>query len=114
MEGFHRGRPHILVATDVAARGLDIGNVTHIFNFDLPQDFDTYTHRVGRTARIGKEGKAISLLSQRDHIVFGKIVQYHEIKKQKEYFDILKFRISQRHHRLSGRRRPRWGLRAER
>ena len=86
MEGFHRGRPHILVATDVAARGLDIKNVSHIFNFDLPQDFDAYTHRIGRTARIGKEGKALSLLSYKDHDVFRKILQHHEIKRIKEDF----------------------------
>jgi len=119
MEGFHRGRPHILVATDVAARGLDIKNVSHIFNFDLPQDFDAYTHRIGRTARIGKEGKALSLLSYKDHDVFRKILQHHEIKRIKEDFPKLEFRMRERRGgggggRGGGRRRPRWGLREER
>lgn len=81
LEGFHRGRPHILVATDVAARGLDIKNVTHVFNFDIPKTVDEYTHRIGRTARIGKEGKAVSLLSNHDHEAFRKIFSRFEIEK---------------------------------
>ncbi len=114
MEGFHRGKPHILVATDVAARGLDIKNVSHIFNFDLPQDSDAYTHRIGRTARIGKEGKALSLLSQKDHEGFRKILQFHKIEKGKEQFEKLNFKIKGRERRGGGgRRRPRWGLRRE-
>ena len=83
LEGFHRGRPHILVATDVAARGLDIKNVSHIFNFDIPKNAEEYTHRIGRTARIGKEGKAISMLSNHDHESFRKIFSKFEIEKLK-------------------------------
>jgi ATP-dependent RNA helicase DeaD len=83
LEGFHRGRPHILVATDVAARGLDIKNVTHIFNFDIPKTVDEHTHRIGRTARIGKEGIAISLLSSHDHEAFRKIFGRFDIEKLK-------------------------------
>lgn len=81
MAGFHRGRPHVLVATDVAARGLDIKNVSHIFNYDVPQDADSYTHRIGRTARIGKEGKAVILLSRRDHEAFRRIMRQENIQK---------------------------------
>ncbi len=57
---FHDGEIPILVATDVAARGLHIPEVTHIFNFDLPQDAPDYVHRIGRTARLGARGEAIS------------------------------------------------------
>jgi ATP-dependent RNA helicase DeaD len=53
---------NVLVATDVAARGLHIDNITHVYNYDIPRDVDSYTHRVGRTARAGKQGKAISLV----------------------------------------------------
>jgi len=84
MEGFHRGKPHVLVATDVAARGLDIKNITHIFNYDVPQDADNYTHRIGRTARIGKEGKAITLLSRKDHEAFRRIMRFIKIEKLTE------------------------------
>ena len=57
---FQEGKLPILVATDVAARGLHIPEVSHVFNFDLPQDAEDYVHRIGRTARIGKDGDAVS------------------------------------------------------
>src|SRR5699024_8040550 len=56
---FKHGRVDFLVATDVAARGLDISNVTHVYNFDIPQDPESYVHRIGRTGRAGKTGEAI-------------------------------------------------------
>ena len=60
LNSFKRGESRVLVATDIAARGIDVDGVTHVINFDLPQDPDTYVHRIGRTARAGAEGKAIS------------------------------------------------------
>ena len=57
---FQAGELPVLVATDVAARGLHIPDVSHVFNFDLPQDAEDYVHRIGRTARIGASGDAIS------------------------------------------------------
>ncbi|HET8942928.1 MAG TPA: DEAD/DEAH box helicase [Rudaea sp.] len=57
---FQRGEIEILIATDVAARGLHIPDVSHVFNYDLPQDAEDYVHRIGRTARLGAEGDAIS------------------------------------------------------
>jgi ATP-dependent RNA helicase RhlB len=65
MQAFKEGGLHILVATDVASRGLHIEGVTHVINYDLPQDADDYVHRVGRTARAGASGKAISLADER-------------------------------------------------
>ncbi len=81
LEGFHRGKPHILVATDVAARGLDIKNVSHVFNYDIPRTVEDYTHRIGRTARFGKSGKTISLVSREDHEPFRKIVRYTNVER---------------------------------
>ena len=49
----------ILVATDVAARGLHIEDITHVYNYEIPKDVESYTHRIGRTARAGKQGEAI-------------------------------------------------------
>lgn len=84
LEGFHKGKIHTLVATDVAARGLDIKNVSHIFNFDVPKTPEEYTHRIGRTARIGKEGVAITLITRNDHEIFRKIVEWNKgIEKYK-------------------------------
>jgi ATP-dependent RNA helicase DDX3X len=60
LRGFTNGKAKIMVATDVAARGLDIPNVAHVINMDLPNDTDTYTHRIGRTGRAGKHGLATS------------------------------------------------------
>src|SRR5690606_37745558 len=56
----------LLVATDVAARGLDIEHVTHVINFDLPDATETYVHRIGRTGRVGRTGRAISFISPRE------------------------------------------------
>jgi ATP-dependent RNA helicase RhlB len=60
LSSFQRGEIPVLVATDVAARGLHIPSVTHVFNFDLPEDPEDYVHRIGRTARAGESGNAIS------------------------------------------------------
>jgi ATP-dependent RNA helicase DeaD len=63
IRAFKSDRLEILVATDVAARGLDVNNVTHVFNYHLPLDAESYVHRIGRTGRAGKEGMAISLVT---------------------------------------------------
>ncbi|MBN2298121.1 MAG: DEAD/DEAH box helicase [Deltaproteobacteria bacterium] len=66
MRGFREKRITILVATDVAARGLDISNLTHVINYDMPQDTDAYIHRIGRTGRAGKKGIAISFVTSKE------------------------------------------------
>ncbi|MBM7588028.1 ATP-dependent RNA helicase DeaD [Bacillus pakistanensis] len=63
---FKEGRIDVLVATDVAARGLDISGVTHVYNFDIPQDPESYVHRIGRTGRAGKEGMAMTFVTPRE------------------------------------------------
>lgn len=73
LAAFAGGRTNVLVATNVAARGLDIPNVSHVINYDLPEDVDTYVHRIGRTARAGKEGVAITLVGEAEVRDFGKI-----------------------------------------
>ena len=65
MLAFKAGRVPILVATDVAARGLDISTVTHVVNFDVPTSPDTYVHRIGRTGRVGRSGRAITFVEDR-------------------------------------------------
>jgi ATP-dependent RNA helicase DeaD len=65
MISFKAGRVPILVATDVAARGLDIVSVTHIVNFDVPTSPDVYVHRIGRTGRVGRSGRAITFIEPR-------------------------------------------------
>ena len=65
MLAFKGGRLPILVATDVAARGLDISTVTHVVNFDVPTSPDVYVHRIGRTGRVGRSGRAITFIEPR-------------------------------------------------
>ena len=67
MTKFKRGMLDILVATDVAARGLDIQNVTHVINYNIPQNPESYIHRIGRTGRAGKSGMAITLVTPREY-----------------------------------------------
>lgn len=66
MRQFRDGIIDILVATDVASRGLDISGVTHVYNFDIPQDPESYVHRIGRTGRMGKTGEAITFVNTRE------------------------------------------------
>jgi ATP-dependent RNA helicase SrmB len=73
---FKSGEIKVLVATDVAARGLDIDDITHVINFDMPRKVDIYIHRIGRTARAGNKGTAISLVEAHDMAVIGKIERY--------------------------------------
>jgi superfamily II DNA/RNA helicase len=62
LESFKKDHITILIATDVAARGLDIPDVTHVINYDVPQTYDTYVHRIGRTGRAGKKGTALTFV----------------------------------------------------
>ena len=66
MKKFRAGRVDILIATDVAARGLDIENITHVVNFDIPQDPESYVHRIGRTGRAGNKGVALTFITPRE------------------------------------------------
>ncbi len=65
MEGFKKGRIKILVATDVASRGIHVEDISHVINYDLPQDAENYIHRIGRTARAGKTGQALSMACEK-------------------------------------------------
>lgn len=83
MERFHGQKFHALVCTDVAARGLDIKGVTHIYNYDIPKDPKQYIHRIGRTARAGKAGKAINLLSEKDYDNFQRILRDYDVSPER-------------------------------
>jgi len=66
LDGFREGKYHILVATDIAARGIDISRVTHVYNFDIPSTADAYTHRIGRTGRASRTGEAFTFITRDD------------------------------------------------
>ncbi len=81
---FHGDEVAVLVATDVAARGIDLPDVSHVFNYDLPRSADVYVHRIGRTGRAGKRGTAISLIEAHDMPMLGRIERYtgEELKRR--------------------------------
>ncbi len=80
MAKFRSGTIDILVATDVAARGIDVDNVDLVINYDVPQDIDYYIHRIGRTARAGRTGRAITFVGPKDYFKLRMIQDYTRIK----------------------------------
>src|SRR5512136_328473 len=83
MGGFRKGQIDILIATDVAARGIDVEDVDMVINFDVPQDVEYYVHRIGRTGRAGKSGKAITFVAPRDFTKLREIEHYAKVRIQK-------------------------------
>lgn len=76
MNRFRRGAFRYLIATDVAARGIDIENMTHVINYDLPLDKESYVHRTGRTGRAGSRGKAVTFATQHEKNIIAEIEDY--------------------------------------
>lgn len=83
MKEFNSQQRLVLVCTDVAARGLDIPDVSHVYNYEIPNESKQYIHRIGRTARAGKMGQAINLLSERDHDNFRKVMEDNDVDIEK-------------------------------
>jgi ATP-dependent RNA helicase DeaD len=112
MERFHSQNVKVLVCTDVAARGLDIKGVSHVYNFDIPKESKAYIHRIGRTARAGKMGKAINLLASRDHDNFTRVLRDNDVKIVREKTpNIERVQIKSRmSDRSYGRGGPRRGM----
>ncbi len=86
VQRFREKKFRVLVATDVAARGLDIKGITHVFNYDLPDEPETYVHRVGRTARQGADGEAVTLLAEDDYRKFDGIMDLYDDEIEKLTF----------------------------
>ena len=84
MDHFHSNKVQVLVCTDVAARGLDIPFVSHVYNYDIPDESKEYIHRIGRTARAGEVGKVINILSDRDHDNFSRVLRDNNLNIKKE------------------------------
>lgn len=106
IDNFHQGQIEVLVASAVAARGLDIKDITYIFNYDLSQDAEEYVHRIGRTARAGEKGKAFTLLSEKDYGTFQQIIDHFRVEVKElplENFPRLRF-VTERPGRFGGNR----------
>ncbi len=80
MGGFRKGQIDILIATDVAARGIDVDDVDMVINYDVPQDVEYYVHRIGRTGRAGRSGKAITFVAHRDYTKLHEIQKYAKVQ----------------------------------
>ena len=83
LDDLRKQKTDVLVATDVAARGLDIKNVSHIYHYDVPKTSTDYIHRIGRTARAGENGKAVTLLTRPDHDNFRRVQSNEELEIEK-------------------------------
>lgn len=99
---FKTGRTPILVATDVAARGLDIPNVTQVINFDLPSNIDDYVHRIGRTGRVGNIGHALSLMNDKNRNIAKDLIDVL-VENQQEIPYFLERMVGNTMHRFGGR-----------
>lgn len=84
MDSYRKGNLNVLVATDIAARGLDIDDVDIVVNFELPRDPEDYVHRIGRTARAGRKGKAVTFIGRRDFSLLARIERFVGIRMPRE------------------------------
>ncbi|XP_068268796.1 probable ATP-dependent RNA helicase DDX43 [Nyctibius grandis] len=82
LDDFKTGKVRILVATDLASRGLDVHDITHVFNFDFPRNIEEYVHRVGRTGRAGRTGEAVTLVTKNDWRVASELIEILERANQ--------------------------------
>ena len=108
MKQFNEKDIDVLICTDVAARGLDIKGVSHVYNYDSPNESNQYLHRIGRTARAGEAGKAVNIVASRDYDNFRKIMREHVGKIEKQELPVFEdVRIEFKHKpssRFGGRR----------
>lgn len=103
MKQFYGSKTEVLVCTDVAARGLDIKGVSHIYNYNIPNDSKEYIHRIGRTARAGAEGKIINLISERDYDNFSRVLRENDLNvAKKEVPEVQRIMVRQGDRREGG------------
>ena len=86
LEDFKSGRIKVLIATDIAARGIDVDGISHVINYDLPMEPESYVHRIGRTARAGRDGKAISFCDESERDLLSRIQRLIKLKLPVEEF----------------------------
>ena len=97
----------MLVATDIAARGIDVSHVSHVINFDIPDTADAYTHRIGRTGRAGKNGSACTIVTHEELSLLRSIERRFEKKIERRIVEGLSLEMPSMGHESSGFRRSR-------
>ncbi|WP_086982225.1 ATP-dependent RNA helicase SrmB [Vibrio aphrogenes] len=90
IQRFRDGEVNVLIATDVAARGIDLPDVSHVINYDMPRTADVYLHRIGRTARAGKKGNAISIIEAHDQPMIERVMRYTKDEIKERYIKDLR------------------------
>lgn len=95
LEGFRRGRPRVLVATDIAARGIDVPGISHVVNYDVPMEAEAYVHRIGRTGRAEAAGMAYTLVTPTDEGMVRRIESLLQQKLQRRNLDGIDYGTSQ-------------------
>jgi superfamily II DNA/RNA helicase len=111
MHRFKSRRVQILVATDLAARGLDINDVSHVINYNIPEDHSTYVHRVGRTGRMGKAGDAVTFVLKDEMGKLGEIERALTVKMSEVKYEFRKRQpgrrmpVKQKYSKFAGKRR---------
>jgi superfamily II DNA/RNA helicase len=113
LEAFRKGELKLLVASDVAARGLDIPAVSHVFNYDVPHHADDYVHRIGRTGRAGRSGEALMIVTPADDRGFDKVLKLIRTTPDEETLDLDWTEVKEASARDNARRRERPGGRGD-
>ncbi|XP_069319942.1 probable ATP-dependent RNA helicase DDX53 [Eulemur rufifrons] len=116
LEDFKTGKVKILIATDLASRGLDVTDITHVYNYDFPRNIEEYVHRIGRTGRAGKTGTSITLITQHDSKIADELIKILQRANQSVPEDLVKmaeqYKLYQQ-KRGAGRRSRKFGEKSQ-
>nr|XP_020767057.1 probable ATP-dependent RNA helicase DDX43 isoform X3 [Odocoileus virginianus texanus] len=109
LKSFKTGKVRILIATDLASRGLDVHDVTHVYNYDFPRNIEEYVHRVGRTGRAGRTGVSITLITRNDWKIAGELINILERANQSVPEDLVAMAERYKANKLKKETENKWG-----
>ncbi|KAB0355725.1 hypothetical protein FD755_021666 [Muntiacus reevesi] len=109
LKNFKTGKVRILIATDLACRGLDVHDVTHVYNYDFPRNIEEYVHRVGRTGRAGRTGVSITLITRNDWKIAGELINILERANQSVPEDLVSMAERYKANKLKKETENKWG-----
>ena len=112
LDGFRDGSVKILVATDIAARGIDVLSISHVINFDMPENVDAYTHRIGRTGRVDQKGDALTFVTAADAALVKEIEEVLKAPLERRKLQGFDYNAPAPEVTVEGPRRPSGGRRA--